>query len=193
MLKSSTGDMNFLSHPPIPKRELGKVWRKFGRNLLPESTQLVRHEGCHFLCSFPHPARKANRSLFAVFGGLEGLMQTWLVDNSAGLDRRRSVGRECELQATVVSLDGRCEYDCISRDASFRKVHEVAPTLVPHHPHRPFLYPRPSVYYWCDKDGVRHGISEQGAFWPRPARIGQWYGLQRADASLANANLPKLS
>ena len=65
-LESPTGDMNFLSHPPIPKREWGKVWRKFGRNLLPESTQLVRHEGCHFLCSFPHPARKANRSLFAV-------------------------------------------------------------------------------------------------------------------------------
>ena len=68
---------------------------------------------------------------------------------------------ECELQATVVSLDGRCEYDCISRDASFRKVHEVAPTLVPHHPHRPFLYPGDEQEAQVDSTLVLSCVLEQ--------------------------------
>ena len=62
---------------------------------------------------------------------------------------------ELDPAATVVSLDGRCAYDSVSRAAFLDKLAEVTPSLVPFV--RAF-YARQSVYLWWDGAGACHRI-----------------------------------
>ena len=89
--------------------------------------------------------------------------------------------------ATIVSLDGRSAYDTISRTAFLRKLHAVAPALIP------FVrlwYGQQSTYFWWDQDGQRRTIHqgegcEQGdALAPALYALGQHDALVAADEQL---------
>ena len=89
--------------------------------------------------------------------------------------------------ATIVSLDGRSAYDTISRTAFLRKLHAVAPALIP------FVrlwYGQQSTYFWWDQDGQRRTIHqgegcEQGdALAPALYALGQHDTLVAADEQL---------
>ena len=89
--------------------------------------------------------------------------------------------------ATIVSLDGRSAYDTISRTAFLRKLHAIAPALIP------FVrlwYGQQSTYFWWDQDGQRRTIHqgegcEQGdALAPAPYALGQHDALVAADEQL---------
>ena len=90
---------------------------------------------------------------------------------------------ERDPQTTVVSLDGRSAYDCISRAAFLHKLHEVAPALVPF---ARLFYGQASEYLWWDESGERHSIfqgegCEQGdPLAPALFALGQHAGLQHA-------------
>ena len=62
-----------------------------------------------------------------------------------------------DARASVVSLDGRSAYDCISRAAFLRKLCEVAPALVLF---ARVFYGQASGHQLWDDDGVRHGIRQ---------------------------------
>jgi len=62
---------------------------------------------------------------------------------------------ELDADATVVSLDGRCAYDTVSRAAFLSKLREVAPSLVPY---VRAWYGGISTYVWWDADGQRHDV-----------------------------------
>ena len=64
---------------------------------------------------------------------------------------------ELDADATVVSLDGRCAYDTVSRTAFLSKLREVAPSLVPY---VRAWYGAVSTYLWWDADGQRHDVPQ---------------------------------
>ena len=72
-----------------------------------------------------------------------------------GLAALLRAATELDPAATVVSLDGRCAYDSVSRAAFLDKLAEVTPSLVPFV--RAF-YARQSVYLWWDGAGACHRI-----------------------------------
>ena len=85
---------------------------------------------------------------------------------------------ERDPQTTVVSLDGRSAYDCISRAAFLHKLHEVAPALVPF---ARLFYGQASEYLWWDESGERHSIFQgEGCEHPALFALGQHAGLQHA-------------
>ena len=86
-----------------------------------------------------------------------------------------------------MSLDGRSAYDTISRAAFLRKLHAVAPALLP------FVrlwYGQQSTYFWWDAEGRRRTVHqgegcEQGdALAPALYALGQHDALVAADAQL---------
>ena len=108
----------------------------------------------------------------------------------AGTDALAALLRtELELRpdTTIVSLDGRSAYDCISRRAFLTKLREVAPALVPF---VRLFYGQPSTYCWWDDAGrlreVRQGEGcEQGdPLAPALFALGQHDALVGAAATL---------
>ena len=89
--------------------------------------------------------------------------------------------------ATIVSLDGRSACDTISRTAFLRKLHAVAPALIPL---VRLWYGQQSTYFWWDQDGQRRTIHqgegcEQGdALAPALYALGQHDALVAADEQL---------
>ena len=85
---------------------------------------------------------------------------------------------------TVVSLDGRSAYDTVSRAAFLRKLHQVAPAVLPF---VRLFYGQPSVYCWWDASGTCrdiHQVEEGDALAPALFSLGQHDGLERAAAEL---------
>ena len=112
----------------------------------------------------------------------------------AGTDCLASMLRvavELDPEATVVSLDGRSAYDCVSRAAFLRKLEEVAPALLPFV--RGFNV-RQSVYLWWDSQGVCHRIlqgegCEQGdPLAPALYALAQHDGLAAASQGLRSGD-----
>ena len=108
----------------------------------------------------------------------------------AGTDALAALLRtELELRpdTTIVSLDGRSAYDCISRRAFLTKLREVAPALVPF---VRLFCGQPSTYCWWDDAGrlreVRQGEGcEQGdPLAPALFALGQHDALVGAAATL---------
>ena len=100
---------------------------------------------------------------------------------------RLRIALETDPDVTVVSLDGRNAYDTVSRAALLRKLHQVAPALLPF---VRLFYGQPSVYCWWDASGTCRNIHqaegcEQGdALAPALLSLGQHDGLERAAAEL---------
>ena len=94
---------------------------------------------------------------------------------------------ELDADATVVSLDGRCAYDTVSRAAFLSKLREVAPSLVPY---VRAWYGGISTYVWWDADGQRHDVlqgegCEQGdALAPALFALAQHDALHEAQGGL---------
>ena len=94
---------------------------------------------------------------------------------------------ELDPQATVVFLDGRSDYDTISRATRLAKLRDTAPALV-HFAHA--MYARTCTYLWWDDEGRVHEIAqaegvEQGdPLAPGFYALGQHDSLVAANASL---------
>ena len=101
------------------------------------------------------------------------------------------VAVELDPEATVVSLDGRSAYDCVSRAAFLRKLEEVAPALLPFV--RGF-YARQSVYLRWDSQGVCHrilhgeGCEQGGPLAPALCALAQHDGLAAASQGLRSGD-----
>ena len=95
----------------------------------------------------------------------------------------------CELdpQATVVSLDGRSAYDCISRAAVLTKLREVAPALLPF---ARAMYARRSELLWWDANGEARqlfqseGVEQGDPLAPAFYALGQHNAFLAANAAL---------
>ena len=84
--------------------------------------------------------------------------------------------------ATIVSLDGRSAYGTISRTAFLRKLHAVAPALIP------FVrlwYGQQSTYFWWDQDGQRRTIHQGEGCEQGDALAPALYALGQHDALVA--------
>ena len=84
--------------------------------------------------------------------------------------------------ATMVSLDGRSAYDTIWRIAFLRKLHAVAPALIP------FVrlwYGQESTDFWWDEDGQRRTIHQRDGCEQGDALAPALYALGLHDAFVA--------
>ena len=106
------------------------------------------------------------------------------------LSARRRATLENDARATVVSLDGRSAYDCISRAAFLLKLCDVAPALVPFALALLF-YGQPSEYHGGTTTGsataypkLRDVNKATDPLAPALFALGQHEALRRADSQL---------
>ena len=92
--------------------------------------------------------------------------------------------------ATIVSLDGRSAYDTISRTAFLRKLHAVAPALIPF---MRLWYGKQSTYFWWDQDGQRRTIHQGEGCEQGDALAPALYALGQHDCCRRTATTRRVS